>query len=528
MPFRLQDLCKTTRRASGNGLPRLFPRILGDDRLDPRLGIALRFFETHLGRPRRELDTEALVTLFGDPRLARGLIRCLSRTYRYRARPLADVLGAERAAALAERGLTTPAHLRALAYARANRDGGFVAPERRTGFLADLIDGLDPAELERALWLNAPDQAALVRDGPPPTAADVRSCYNVQVLETLLCIAPESHFALWGDRRLVEAVAARHAVQVGVDAATVTLHGRPDACGSWARHGVRVARAALILLSTGALGPVTVIVQLGDRRYAVRLDAAQLRKALPPSGWSAPVVAWEAVDTVARAVQTLRRRGRLAGWRLRWWPEPLVAEQGALWPELTLRRGATSIGLLPLPSAHLAANAVALGALAERLSFIILSHPEVPRGIPAALTVLPCGDDRLAMLLDACLERWGTSGGHGVRPGWLAALTDAARAAGSIAESDLARRLDCPEEEVGVRLTPIADTASDLVYIDGFGLATVILLGQARALIHEEMSGNRARLDLARIGRRLRGLVGRNEGLHALIAYLSGELMPAD
>ena len=38
----------------------------------------------------------------------------------------------------------------------------------------------------RALWLDAPDQAVLVRDGPPPTAADVRSCYNVQVLETLL------------------------------------------------------------------------------------------------------------------------------------------------------------------------------------------------------------------------------------------------------------------------------------------------------------------------------------------------------
>jgi hypothetical protein len=52
-----------------------------------------------------------------------------------------------------------------------------------------------------------------------------------QVLETLLCSAPESHFALRGDRKLVEAVAARHAVQVSVDVATVTLRGRPDACG---------------------------------------------------------------------------------------------------------------------------------------------------------------------------------------------------------------------------------------------------------------------------------------------------------
>ena len=279
MAFRLQDLCKTTRRASGNGLPRLFPRVLDDDRLDPRLGIALRFFETHLGRPRHEFDAEALVTLFGDPRLARGLVRCLSRTYRYRTRPLADVLGGDRAAALAARGLSTPAHLR---------------------------------------------------------------------------------------------------------------------------------------------------------------------------------------------------------------------------------------------------------ALAERLSFIILAHPELPGDIPAALTVMPCGDHRLAALLDAYLECLGVGGGHDVRPEWLAALADAARAAGSLAESDLARRLDCPEDEVGLRLTPATDAAGDLIYVEGFGLCTAVLLGQARALIHEEMSGNRGRLELARLGRRLRGLVGRNEGLHALIAYLSGELRPVD
>jgi hypothetical protein len=115
-----------------------------------------------------------------------------------------------------------------------------------------------------------------------------------------------------------------------------------------------------------------------------------------------------------------------------------------------------------------------------------------------------------------------------VRPEWLAALADAARAAGSLAESDLARRLDCPEDEVGLRLTPATDAAGDLIYVEGFGLCTAVLLGQARALIHEEMSGNRGRLELARLGRRLRGLVGRNEGLHALIAYLSGELRPVD
>src|SRR5262249_47486950 len=190
---------KTTRRAAGSGLPRLFPRVLDDDRLDARLGIAIRFFETHLGRSRAELDAEALMTLFGDPRLARGLLRCLARSYRYCDRPMAEVLGTERAAALTARGQGTPRHLPAPAHRRANQAGGFVSPAKRADFLMHLVDDLELTEIEQVLWLDAPDQAVLVRHGPVPTAADIRACYNVQVLETLLSTAPESRFALRGN-----------------------------------------------------------------------------------------------------------------------------------------------------------------------------------------------------------------------------------------------------------------------------------------------------------------------------------------
>src|SRR4029434_1073908 len=100
-------------------------------------------------------------------------------------RTLADILGAERATALADRGLATPRDLRALVYARANQAGGFVAPEQRADFLDHLVAALTPAELEQILWLDAADQAVLVRHGPIPTVADIRACYNVQVLETL-------------------------------------------------------------------------------------------------------------------------------------------------------------------------------------------------------------------------------------------------------------------------------------------------------------------------------------------------------
>jgi predicted nuclease of restriction endonuclease-like RecB superfamily len=524
--FRLQDLCKTTRRQTGDGLPRLFPRLLGDDRFAPRLDIAIRCFETNLGRQRAELDTEALLTLFGDPRLARGLLRCFTRTYRYCARLLADVLGAEQAAALAARGLATPRDLRALVYARANQAGGFVAPEKRGDFLGNLVADLTPAELEGILWLDAADQAVLVRNGPLPSAADIRACYNLQVLETLLCAAPESRFAVHGDRARVEAVAARHAVQAAVNGAGVTLHGCPDAFGSWMRHGARVARTALMLLAEGTLGPGTATVQLGDQQYEVRLDATLLQKALPPRCWSAPESTWGAGEAVVRAIQELRRRGRLAGWRLRWWPEPLIAEQGLLWPELALRHGATSVGLLPLTTEQVQADVVLLGRLAERFACIILTPQEVTCDLPAGLTVIPYDDQRLAALLAGCLERNIAADLEAAPPECLMSLIESARAAGSLAESDLAWRLNCDEEGVGIRLAPATDTVSDVVYIDGFGLCTATLLELARTLIAEEATRNAGRLELARLGRRLRELVGRNEGLHALIAYLSGDLQP--
>lgn len=526
MAFRLQDLCKTTRRSTGHGLPRLFPRILGDDRLDPRLHIAIRCFETHLGQPSCAFDAEALVALFGDPRLARGLVRCLARTYRYCPRPLADVLGTERATALAAHGLATPRDLRTLAYERANQDGGFVAPEWHTDFLADLLEGLSADDLERALWLDAPDQAVLVRDCPMPTAADIRTCYNVQVLATLLGASPESHFALRGDRALVEAVAARHAVRVSINGPTVTLYGRSDAVGSWTRHGTRVARVALTLLGNDTLGPGRAIVQLAEQRYEVRLDAPLLYKALPPRCWSAPAATWGVLDTVVHAVQTLRRCGRLAGWRLAWWPEPLVAATGLLWPELTLHRGATSIGLVPLTTTQLAADAVALGGLAGRLPCIILAHPEVPQDLPAQLRVVPGRDERLAWLLADHLEPNGAANTDDALPEWLATLIEVTRGAGSLAESDLAQRLGCPEEEVQRHLAAIADTTGDVVYIDGFGLCTSSLLAHARTLVDEETAGNQGQLELTRLGRRLREVVGHSEGLHALIANVSGALRP--
>jgi len=524
MAFRTQDLPRTIRRDKRTGARRLYPRFLRDDAIKPQVGIAIRFFETKLGLLRRDLEPDVLIQLFGEPRFARCLVACLARAYRYRTRRFADLIGEERAATLGERGLHTPRDLRALAYARANEAGGYVAPTERAAFLANLVPELDLVEAEQLLYLDAPDQAVLMRVGPVPTVEEILALYHLRLLESLLRIAPTASFALRGDRAQIEAVAARHDVRVEIERKTVTLHGKQDAIGSWSQHGGRVARAALTLLGIGALGPGAAVVSIGDEGFDVTLDAAILALALPPHGWSAPAPTWAEAESFLNDLHAERRAGHLDGWRLRRWPAPQVTERGVIWPEYLIGRGQIAIGLLPLTATQLRAEADALVTLAERLPFIVLVKGAL-RAVPVGLTVLRLDTDHAAADLADYLARTFPQNATEAAPEWLSSLGDAARAAGSLAESDLARQLDCPEEMVAERLAGLA--APDLLYIDGFGLCVDDFLTRARALEEAEIARNGGRLDLGTLGRKLRTLVGRNEGLHALIAHLSGELQSA-
>lgn len=520
MAFRAQDLRKTVRRERGSALRRLYPRLLRDDDVLPKLGIAIRFFETKLGLARRELDGEALTQLFGDPKLARGIVACLARSYRYRERAFDEVIGAARAATLRDRGLATPQELRALAYARANGQGGFVAPTERAAFLASLVPELAPADLEQLLWLDAGDRAILTRVGPVPEARDVLAHYNLQAFETLARNARELRLSIRGDWNAVRSACARHGVEVARAGATATLRGRQDALGSWTRHGGHLARAALTLLGSGELGPGEAEVVLGDETYLVRLDAELLATALPERRWYAPASTWPAVEGFVAELLAGRRAGRLAGWRLWRWPDPSVTAQAVVWPEFSVTRGTTTLALLPLTTRQIRDGAAALAALAERLPVIVLV--DGPAGeLPAGLTAFPLAAGGAAALA-GYLEATFPTGTTEATPAWLAALAGAARAAGSLAESDLAHRLDCAEELVGERLAAL--DVPDLVYVEGFGLCAESFLEQARALLAVERARNDGRLDLGLLGRKLRVLAGRNEGLHALIAYLAGDL----
>src|SRR5215212_8793211 len=181
MSFKTSDFKKTSRTTDGERL--LYPYQIRDDRFTASIGYAIAYYERMVGRRRAEFEAETLLEFFGDPRLARGLVACLARTYTWREQSFAEALGEQPARLLWRAGLTSPAALRAKLYGLANgRYRGVILPHEREEaleFLCDQIsqttdDGrrtmddrangnppssvvhrLTPAQFERALALDS-------------------------------------------------------------------------------------------------------------------------------------------------------------------------------------------------------------------------------------------------------------------------------------------------------------------------------------------------------------------------------------
>src|SRR5919199_6215187 len=123
--FSLNDFKKTSRKVDGRQV--LYPHQLRDDRFLAAIAYAIDYYERMVGRPRSEFHAETLLEFFGDPKLARGIVACLSRTYIWHQQSFAEVLDAATVAALRDRGLTTSARLRAYLYRYVNvHHHGFV------------------------------------------------------------------------------------------------------------------------------------------------------------------------------------------------------------------------------------------------------------------------------------------------------------------------------------------------------------------------------------------------------------------
>jgi predicted nuclease of restriction endonuclease-like RecB superfamily len=335
MNLPLKDLRFTTRRNGGDpdAAPTVYPRLLRDRSVLPKVAIAVEYFESMLGRERRGLDPEVLVHFFGDHKLARCVVASMARSYRYRSPRLEEVVSRTALRRLQRQGLLTPKALRLSLYDQLNDQGdGFLRGTDRDSTLGRMETrlGLRRGELERLLYLDAEEHAVLVRDGPVPTPEDVVAQYNFAILSTLLRHAEHVDLMLVatagsasGRVGAIRQLCAVNDVdaQLGATGRSLGLRlvGRQDALGLWSRHGRRLARTVTQVLERGQAevvdGSASVVVR--GRRLSLSLTDEVLdllgRRTSPGAGWES-IAGWDeaAVAAAVRAPYPTRR-GRLPG-----------------------------------------------------------------------------------------------------------------------------------------------------------------------------------------------------------------------
>jgi predicted nuclease of restriction endonuclease-like RecB superfamily len=349
MAFSLKDVRLTTRRGPSGELA-LYPRLLRDRSVLPKIDIAVQYFESMLGRERRDFESEVLVHFFGDHKFARCMVACLARGYRFRSRELESVVTATALRRLRRAGLDSPGRLRFALFDEVNDFGhGFLRSGDREATFGRLETrfGLRRGELERLLHLDADEQAILTRVGAEPRPEDVVAQYNFGALETLLRHAEQIDLTLSDWTTEAPDAIRRLSLANGVDAQfswsgrvmRLLLRGRPDALGVWARHGRRVARTVVQLLERARPSVVdgSATVALRDRRAALRLTPEVLDilggAPAPSAGWH-EAAGWEQETVLTATAGSLGQRG---GWAIRRLPDPQAWSRGVAVPDFALQ-----------------------------------------------------------------------------------------------------------------------------------------------------------------------------------------------
>lgn len=545
--LKLTDLRKTTRRA-GSGEPRtVHPRFLRDRALVPRIELAVRYLESMRGRPRRELDAEVIVQLFGDHKIAHCIVACLASSYRHRARTFEEALGPERAAILATRGIATPSDLRLWLFRRANTaHAGFVGAATRPAFVRAAAEELNltARDIDVLIGLDLPANAILVRTGPAPKADDVLARYNYEVAAALLANASIVRLSLSRmarDAETVRALCAEADITAELAGRELVLQGRQDSFGGWARNGARLVRTLSALLACGlpARSGEALVAAPDGGEWRFRLDGDVLRYLGAPAAEDAALcelpallAATQAHDAFASHFAAVRRAGAGDGWTLRRSAEPL-ALAGATIPALfACMRGSRRVYLVPAPTTE--PGAARLAALAARVPLLAVRVPPDEQVTPALetpglLTLAYTSRHDLAALPSLLAHAAGDAE-RAADTASLVALVEEAHTTGVLTDARLAERLGCAEEDVWARLAaPDARslyTAQGLAYVEGFGLcgSGVLARAQAAAADIEQSDGVSGTSPAARrvtlLGRRLREVTGASEGIECLIAYL--------
>ncbi len=421
MSFRTADFKKTTRMSGGDRV--LYPYQIRDDRYTAAIGYAIAYYERMVGRRRAEFEAETLLEFFGEPKLARGLVACLARTYAWREQSFAEAFGEETARMLWRVGIARPADLRARLYGLANgRYGGVILPHERAEALEFLCNQLatestenteniknapnsvahtiTPEQFERGLRLDSEDQQVLVKIGAMPTPQEIVARYNYHSLETALCHAEALRLRLrgpvWNIVRTVHNLARRYNIRYQINTprtlfeeqVEVTLLGAKDALGSWLRAGRRVARALLRLIATHPASLVAgeALVHLAGKSSVLRLDERAFA-ALGIADNEEPQESdpWEeqVIERFRQAWSRQYVKGQTAGWRLRRDPEPLVGANAVVIPDFTLQRGNERVALC-LATGRATAETVArdLGQLGRNAPALIVTPEHIAETLP--------------------------------------------------------------------------------------------------------------------------------------------------
>jgi hypothetical protein len=546
--LKLTDLRKTTRRSGKDGMRVIYPRFLRDASLAPRIEMAIRYMERMLGQPRRTLDDEVIVQLFGDHKVARCLVACLGAHYRHRPRALAEVLSSDDVARLAAQGIASASELRLWLFRRVNRVlAGFASRDERAAFMAEAERelGLEAGKLDELITLDAPEQAILVRIGARPSAEDVIVRYNYAVAAAVLAQSPQVRVNLSRalsatDAERVYELAARFGVSVDLGGREMVLHGRQDALESWTRHGAKLARLLSLLLMCGLparSGEALVAAPQGGE-LLFRLDSETLgflgATSAPPLDLAALRAHLDQLERFMGDVTVLRRAGWLDGWALRRMNEPLVARGQLVLALGQFARGDERVTLLPLPTTPTDEHLAHLTSLATAAPLVAI--PPADTSVAARVEragrifeVLHYPQREDVQALPAALRRALAAVARRSEEARIEAICDEVVTAGVMTEPALAQRLGCAEEDIILRLAvPDARAACQrrsLEYIEGFGLCTREMLarvrraaGEMRELRDNPQVGNAWMMRT--LGRRLREVTGAHEGIECLIAWL--------
>jgi len=191
MRLALADIKKTISRRGG--VTRLTPYLLRPGELVREIEALIALYEAWVGRERSDFPPDRAAELIGDYRLARCLTNCLAEDYAWQSPQWPGSASDDEAAALAERGIDSPTHLRLALYDWVNDHAeGYLSATNRASaldaFAASL--GLRRATFDTLLALDGDAQAILRRlSDIPPTADELAQRYNQRAFEALLANA---------------------------------------------------------------------------------------------------------------------------------------------------------------------------------------------------------------------------------------------------------------------------------------------------------------------------------------------------